>query len=107
MSLYSLPDSQRLSKKDISGDEILSKKSKELVLILKKNNQSYGRMKVIVPKKYLAKSTRRNQVKRWVRESFRLNQSSFKGKDLIVIARYQVAQINYHKCLKAVQSIAV
>jgi ribonuclease P protein component len=49
------------------------------------NYLGYSRLGIIVPKKNIHKSTRRNCIKRIVREFFRLNQYQFKSTDLLIV----------------------
>jgi ribonuclease P protein component len=106
LSSYRLTKQQRLSKKDHSGKEIAIKKTSELVCIAKENPLKLSRVKAIVPKKYCAKATQRNKIKRWVRESFRLQQEAFQGVDLIIIARFKVNQLTYQGSFKAVKAMS-
>ena len=50
------------------------------------NNLNCARLGVIVQKKHIRKSCKRNWFKRQARESFRLAQHSFGGVDIIVLA---------------------
>jgi ribonuclease P protein component len=49
-----------------------------------KNNFSCPRLGVIVPKKNVRESSKRNCFKRLIRENFRLNQHRFKNIDIVV-----------------------
>lgn len=60
---------------------------KHLLVLFKPNSQVQNRLGVIVSKRVAKKAVTRNTIKRIMRESFRLNQDSFLGLDMIVIAR--------------------
>ena len=60
---------------------------KHLLILFRPSSQVQSRLGVIVGKRVAKKAVTRNTIKRIMRESFRLNQNSFSGLDMIVIAR--------------------
>ncbi len=57
-------------------------------LILSRFNQlDHPRLGVVVGKKHVRLATRRNRLKRHIRETFRLRQQTLSGLDVIVLAR--------------------
>lgn len=62
---------------------------KHLLILFKKNTSPYARLGLIVGKRVAKSAVKRNQIKRIMRESFRLNQKQLKGLDIVVIARQQ------------------
>ncbi|MBV8801427.1 MAG: ribonuclease P protein component [Gammaproteobacteria bacterium] len=58
-----------------------------LKILFKKNHCLQGRLGLIVAKRVAKKAVTRNQIKRVIRESFRLHQEKLMGIDIIVIAR--------------------
>ena len=58
----------------------------KFALFVKPNKLSFSRLGIIIAKKAVAKAVDRNRIKRLVRESFRLHQYAFKGKDVIFLA---------------------
>lgn len=48
---------------------------------------------MIVAKKNAARAVDRNRIKRFIRENFRLSQVNLNGLDIIVLAKYGVAEI--------------
>jgi ribonuclease P protein component len=62
---------------------------KYLLALFKPNHKSYARLGLIVSKRSANQAVARNQIKRVVRESFRLINEQFSGLDIIVIARQQ------------------
>jgi ribonuclease P protein component len=57
--------------------------------LFKPNNNLQARIGIIVGKRVAKLAVTRNQIKRVVRESFRLHQTKLQGFDIIVIARQQ------------------
>jgi ribonuclease P protein component len=102
---YSLTKKQRIGTKQESKIELVNCKTKTLILIAKQNDVNYSRLKVVVPKKYVALSVNRNRIKRWVRESFRLEQRSLQGLDVVAISRYTGNTITYLDCQKAFEKL--
>lgn len=51
------------------------------------NARQMPRLGLAIAKKVVAKAVQRNRIKRQVRESFRLNQGSLQGLDIVVLAR--------------------
>ncbi len=49
------------------------------------NNLNYPRIKIIINKKHIKYSYKRNKIKRIIKESFRLNQHNIKNIDLILL----------------------
>ena len=70
--------------------------SEKFVVLYKKNGLDYSRLASIVKRKF-GKANRRNKLRRWIRECFRLNKDSIpKGYDFIVIARKALSE-NFEK----------
>lgn len=58
------------------------------VLLLARNNElDHPRLGLVIGKKSVKLSVERNRLKRQIRESFRLNQATLAGWDIVVIAR--------------------
>lgn len=58
------------------------------VLLLARNNElDHPRLGLVIGKKSVKLSVERNRLKRQIRESFRLNQETLAGWDIVVIAR--------------------
>ena len=64
------------------------------------NERGYARLGVVVGRSYDRRSTRRNQFKRCVRESFRLARRSLSGVDVLVLARGRIGSENLKRELK-------
>ncbi|AMW32897.1 ribonuclease P protein component [Fervidobacterium changbaicum] len=66
--------------------------SENFVVLYKKNGLDYSRLAIIVKRKF-GKANRRNKLRRWIRECFRLNKDIIpKGYDFIVIARRALSE---------------
>ncbi|MDH3451458.1 MAG: ribonuclease P protein component [Gammaproteobacteria bacterium] len=70
--------------------------SEYFTLLGRLNEQSVGRVGLAVAKRRIARATRRNAVKRIVRESFRHHQHELAALDIVVIAN-TAAEIGDHK----------
>lgn len=70
-------------------DESKKVSQQHLLALFKPNQKAYARLGVIVGKRVANHAVTRNQIKRVVRESFRVNKDQFKGLDIVVIARQQ------------------
>jgi len=75
--------------------------SKHLVVYILPNGKSFNNLGLSVSKK-VGKSVVRNKVARFIKESYRLNESNLKfGYDLVVIARVNSASADYHEIEKS------
>jgi ribonuclease P protein component len=63
-------------------------------VITLENTGNKPRLGLAIAKKHLKLASQRNQLKRVVRESFRLNQSRFAGIDIVVVSRPDVVTRN-------------
>ena len=68
-------------------DQGLACSSEYFTLLARQNEQSVGRVGLAVAKRRIARATRRNAVKRIVRESFRHHQNELAALDIVVIAK--------------------
>ncbi len=76
--------------------------SKELLILVKKNEREKSRLGLVIAKKQIRMANRRNRVKRIIRESFR--QEVFKNSfDIVVLAR-QTADLMDNKQLSDLMS---
>jgi ribonuclease P protein component len=60
---------------------------KNLVALYRPNQQEHARLGVIISKRYAKRAVGRNQIRRFVRESFRKLQEPLKGFDVIILMR--------------------
>ncbi len=56
-------------------------------MLARPNGRDVGRLGVIVAKRVIRLSVRRNAIRRLIRESFRINQCQLTGLDVIVLVR--------------------
>lgn len=68
--------------------------AKGLLILVKKNNQPQPRLGLVVSKKNVSLSCRRNTIKRLIRESFRINQQKLPGLDIVVLVRREIAEVD-------------
>ena len=64
------------------------KVSNRYLLVLARHNRlNHGRLGLVIGKKHLPSSVKRNRLKRLLRNSFRLNQGLLDGLDIVILAR--------------------
>jgi ribonuclease P protein component len=68
--------------------------SKGFLVLSKPNNLSYARLGMITPKKIVRLAVKRNLFKRLIRESFRLQQPTLPGLDMIVLLRKEAVDLD-------------
>lgn len=66
-----------------------------LLIIYLPNELGFRRMGIVVPKK-IKKPTKRNKVKRWIREIFRRNKDIFPQGDLIIIPHPKILELDFN-----------
>lgn len=66
-----------------------------LTLLARPNNLSHPRLGLAISRKSVRSAVNRNQIKRQVRESFRLNQELLGGIDIVVMARGGIQSWNW------------
>ncbi|MEO4055373.1 ribonuclease P protein component [Solibacillus sp. CAU 1738] len=76
-----------------------------VVYCLKKEQQSEFRIGLSVSKK-IGKAVTRNQVKRYLRQTFlELKDEVRQDMDYVIIARHQAATLNFHETKKSVEHV--
>ncbi|MGE8497021.1 MAG: ribonuclease P protein component [Pseudomonas sp.] len=60
---------------------------RNVLLLARDNDLDHPRLGLVIGKKSVKLSVERNRLKRQIRESFRLNQDSLTGWDIVVVAR--------------------
>ncbi len=76
-------------------DSDLRIKSKDYLIIVKKNSLGYPRLGLVVSRKTERSSVRRNRIKRILREVFRNNNDLFNSFDTIIIVKKVNDNANY------------
>jgi ribonuclease P protein component len=64
------------------------------VLLIKENELENARLGISLSKKKVKRAVARNKIKRTIRESFRLNQFSLKGIDIIILPRMGIDKVD-------------
>jgi len=67
---------------------------KNLTVLAANNHKDYSRLGTAIPKKIVRRAIDRNRIKRVIRESFRVNQRSIAGYDVVVLANKGVETKN-------------
>lgn len=101
-----LPKENRFSTR-IKGDFFAKAKKKYsplLVLYLQENNLNVCRATVIVPKKVIAKSTKRSEIKRHLRNGLVPYLAKNKGYDLVLYLKSWRSNVNRDLLLEEVNS---
>ena len=60
---------------------------KQFLLLARHNHCDHARLGLVIAKKHVRTAVARNQIKRVIRESFRIHQHELAGLDIIVLAR--------------------
>ncbi|MBJ9974463.1 ribonuclease P protein component [Pseudomonas sp. S75] len=60
---------------------------KNLLILARENGLDHPRLGLVIGKKSVKLAVQRNRLKRLMRDSFRLNQSSLAGLDIVIVAR--------------------
>jgi ribonuclease P protein component len=68
--------------------------NKAFTLLVRKNTFSHPRLGLVIAKKNLKRAHQRNQVKRLLRESFRLVSTEMDNYDLVVLTRRDIAVLS-------------
>lgn len=68
--------------------------SKEVLCLAKKNSFDHPRLGLIIAKKNIRFAAQRNQIKRIVRESFRLHQHQLPATDIIIMVHKGMAELD-------------
>ncbi len=63
-------------------------KDSNFTVLYKKNSKNYPRLGLIISKKNCKLASKRNRLKRIIRESFRNNISKLKGHDIVVLNKH-------------------
>lgn len=95
--MYSFTKQQRLLKSSefqAVQKTRLSASSAQLLLLAKPNVLGHARLGLVISKKFAKLAVERNQIKRIVRESFRLNASHIPPIDIVVLSRKGITQLN-------------
>ncbi len=84
---------------------ILKKQYKWTNLIIGNNYYKYPRIKIIIKKKNIKLSTKRNKIKRNIYENFRINQFLIKNKDFIFFIKKNILNITKYDLKKKINNI--
>lgn len=83
-----------LSKVDFDFAERNKINHKYLLLLHRPNKKPHARLGAVVGKRNVPNASDRNQIKRVIRESFRINQHRLPAVDVIIIARQQCDKVS-------------
>lgn len=74
-----------------------------LVVIARQNHQQQARLGLAIPAKRLKKAVCRNRLKRLIRESFRLNQGTLEGLDIVVTTSKNLKQFSNNAIYRSLE----
>nr|WP_232233491.1 ribonuclease P protein component [Pseudomonas putida] len=66
---------------------------KSLLILARENGLDHPRLGLVIGKKSVKLAVQRNRLKRLMRDSFRLNQQSLAGLDIVIVARKGLGEI--------------
>jgi ribonuclease P protein component len=103
MSLERFARSKRLTRSS-EYEEVFERNeyritSGPLLLLARGNNLQGPRIGFVVGKRAVPTAVHRNRIKRILRESFRLNQQSMQGVDIVILARAGVVTLDNKKLM--------
>ena len=75
------------------------------MILFKSNDQTKARLGLVVPKRTVNKAVSRNQIKRIVRESFRLHQERLGGFDIVFITRHHADKLDKKALRKGIDEL--
>jgi ribonuclease P protein component len=104
----SFPRDHRLvSKADYKSvfDKSFKVNQKHLVVLFKPNEKPHARLGLVIGKRVANSAVARNQIKRVMRESFRLNHEQLKGLDIIIIGRQQCDTLDKTKLREGIDRL--
>ncbi len=84
---------------------IFKKQYKWTNLIIGNNCYNYPRIKIIIKKRYIKLSTKRNKIKRNIYENFRINQFLIKNKDFIFFINQNILNITKYDFKQKINDI--
>jgi ribonuclease P protein component len=67
---------------------------RNVLLLARHNDLDHPRLGLVIGKKSVKLSVERNRLKRQIRESFRLNQDSLVGWDIVIVARKGLGELD-------------
>lgn len=86
-------------------DKSFKVSQKHLVVLFKPNEKSYARLGLVIGKRVANSAVARNQIKRIMRESFRLNHEQLKGFDIIILGRQQCDTLDKAKLREGIDKL--
>ena len=98
---FTLKKKQRIVGNDKLTNNVVHCRANMLTLLAEKNSFGFARIKVVVPKRHVALAVKRNRIKRWVKESFRVRQYALASVDVVVIYRGSRDFPTFQQCQKA------
>jgi ribonuclease P protein component len=94
---YSFPrESRLLTPKNFSFvfEQAIPAVSPQITILARHNAHDTARLGITVPKKKVKNASDRNQIKRIIRESFRLQRHQLPNVDIIIIAKHGIGQMD-------------
>jgi len=79
--------------------------SREFLLLARNNQQTQPRLGLVIGKKSVRRAVGRNQIKRVMREQFRLSQQQIAGFDVVLLARRGADQLDSPQLHLQLQSL--
>ena len=76
-----------------------------LLLLARANQLPHARLGIVIGRKHCPLATRRNRVKRLLRESYRQQQAQLQGLDIIVLARSGTANLEAPELAERITSL--
>ena len=99
-------DNRLLVKKDFDFVFESPKRTKDsnFTVLYKENSKNHPRLGLIISKKSCKLASKRNRLKRIIRESFRNNISKLKGHDIVVLNKHRAYNNDTHLLIKSLMN---
>lgn len=95
--------------KQVFNNARLKVSTPELLFLATRNQSPHARLGLVIAKKHVKLAVRRNRIKRIIRESFRHEQDSLAGLDIVVLARKGLDTLDkpqlHHSCQQLWQQL--
>lgn len=103
MASFAFPKSHRLLTSGdfqaVFADAPVRASHKHFLILARPTDNTHSRLGLVIAKKHIRLATRRNRLKRLIRETFRCQQPTLRGIDVIVLARKGMDELDNNQLI--------